>query len=85
MIIYCGLQANVAQLEPILKQWKTMVAHVAHNFAISFKFWDQNEAMNLNRNKIIITLRSCFSYKLAAKSYEFVIIVDGLPVGYRQK
>ena len=38
-----------------------MVAHVAHSFVSSIKFWDQNEAMNLNQNEIIITLRIYFS------------------------
>ena len=34
-----------------------MAAHVAHSIASSIKIWDQNEAMNLNQNKIIMTLR----------------------------
>ena len=38
-----------------------MVAHVVHSFAISFKFWEQNDAMNLNQKEIIITLRICLS------------------------
>ena len=62
-----------------------MVAHVAKSFAISFMFWDQNEAMSWKENEIIITFRICFTEKLATKSYEFVIIDCGLPVGYRQK
>ena len=41
----------------MLKQWKTMVAHVANSFASRIKIWDQNEAINLNQNEIIITLR----------------------------
>ena len=62
-----------------------MVAHVAHSFAHGIKFRDQNEAMNLNQNEIIITLRIYLSEKWIKMSYEFVIIVYGLPVGYRQK
>ena len=34
-----------------------METHVAHSFASSVKIWDHNEAMNLNQNEIIITLR----------------------------
>ena len=59
-----------------------MVAHVARSFASRIKFWDQNEAMNLNRNEIIFTLRIYLSENWAKTSYEFVY---GLPVGYRQK
>ena len=62
-----------------------MVAHVAHSFANSIKIWDHNEAMNLNQKEIIITLRIYLSEKWAKTSHEFVIIVYGLPVGYRQK
>ena len=62
-----------------------MVAHVAHFFASSIKIWDQNQAMNLNQNEIIMTLRIYVSENWAKTSYEFVIIVYGLPVGYRQK
>ena len=62
-----------------------MVAHVAHCFASSIKIWDHNEAMNLNQNEIIITLRIYLSENWAKTSYEFVITVYGLPVGYRQK
>ena len=62
-----------------------MVAHVAHSFPSRIKISDQNEAMNLNQNEIIITLRINLSEKWAKKSYEVVIIVYGLLVGYRQK
>ena len=62
-----------------------MVAHVAHSFGISIKIWDQNEAMNLNQNETIITFRIYLSENWAKTSYKFVIIVNGLPVGYRQK
>ena len=62
-----------------------MVAHVAHSFANTIKIWDQNKAMNLNLNEIIMTLRIYLSEKWAKKSYEVVIVVYGLPVGYRQK
>ena len=62
-----------------------MVAHVAHRFASTIKIWDQNEAMNLNQNEIIITLRIYLSENWAKTSDEFVIIDYGLPVGYRQK
>ena len=41
--------------------------------------------MNLNQNEIIITLRIYLSEKCAKRSYEFLIITYGLPVGYRQK
>ena len=41
--------------------------------------------MNLNQNEIIMTLKIYLSEKWAKRSYEFVIIVYGLPVGYRQK
>ena len=41
--------------------------------------------MNLNLNDIIMTLRIYLSDKWAKKSYEVVIVVYGLPVGYRQK
>ena len=34
--------------------------------------------MNLNQNEIIITIRICFSDKLATKSYEFLMIDCGL-------
>ena len=34
-----------------------MAAHVAHSFPSRIKSSDQNEAMNLNQNEIIITLR----------------------------
>ena len=54
----------------MLKQWKTMVAHVAHSFASRIKFWDQNEAMNLNQNEIIITLRIYLSENWAKTSDE---------------
>ena len=40
-----------------------MVAHVAHSFASSIKIWDHKEAMNLNQNEIIITLRIYLSEK----------------------
>ena len=62
-----------------------MVAHVAYSFASRIKISDQNEAMNLNQNEIIITLRINLSEKWGKKSYQVVIIVYGLPVGYRQK
>ena len=62
-----------------------MVADVAHSFSSSIKIWDQTEAMNLNQNEIIITLRICLSEKWAKKSYEFVITVCELSVGYREK
>ena len=62
-----------------------MVAHVAHTFASSIKIWDHNEAMNLNENETFITLRMYLSEKWAKTSYEFVITVYGLPVGYWQK
>ena len=62
-----------------------MVAHVAHSFACRIKTWDQNEAMNLNQNEIIITLRIYLSENWAKRSYEFLIIAYGLPVGYRRK
>ena len=62
-----------------------MVAHVAHSFASRIKILDQNEAMNLSLNEIIITLRIYLSEKRAKTSYEFLITVYGLPVGYRQK
>ena len=62
-----------------------MVAHVAHSFSNSIKTWDQNEAMNLNLKEIIMTLRIYLSEKWVKKSYEVVIVVYGLPVGYRQK
>ena len=62
-----------------------MVAHVAHSFASWIKIWDQNEAMNLNPNEIIITLRIYLSENWAKTSYELGITVYGLPVGYRQK
>ena len=62
-----------------------MVAHVARSFASSIKIWDHNEAMNLNQSEIIITLRIYLSEKWAKTSYEFVITVYGLAVGYRQK
>ena len=62
-----------------------MVAHVAHSFASRIKTWDQTEAMNLNQNEIIITLRIYLSEKWAKKSSEFVIIVYELPVSYREK
>ena len=62
-----------------------MVAHVAHSFAIRIKIWDQNEAMNLNQNEIIIILRIYLSENWAKTSNEFVMIVYGLPVRYRQK
>ena len=45
-----------------------MVAHVAYSFASGIKFWDQNEAMNLNQNDIIITLRIYLSENWAKKS-----------------
>ena len=61
-----------------------MVAHVAHSFGIIIKIWDQNEAMNLNQNETIITLRIYLSEEWAKTSHEFVITVYGLPVGYRQ-
>ena len=54
-----------------------MVAHVANSFASRIKIWDQNEAMNLNRNEIIIILRVYLSENWAETSYEFVIIVYG--------
>ena len=41
--------------------------------------------MNLNQNEIIIRLRIFLSEKWAKKSDEFVIVVYGLPVGYRNK
>ena len=59
-----------------------MVAHVAHSFASRIKILDQNEAMNLSLIEIIITLRIYLSEKRAKRSYEFVITVYGLPVGY---
>ena len=62
-----------------------MVAHVAHTFASSIKIWDHHEAMNLNENETFITLRIYLSEKWAKTSYEFVITVYWLPVGYRQK
>ena len=62
-----------------------MVAHAAHSFASSIKICDQKEAMNLNQNEIIITLRIDLSEEWAKTSHEFVITVYGLPVGYRQK
>ena len=62
-----------------------MVAHVAHSFGSRIKIWDQNEAMNLNPNEIIITLRIYLSEKWAKASYEFVITVYGLPVGLPTK
>ena len=62
-----------------------MVAHVAHTFASSIKIWDHNEAMKLNESETFITLRIYLSEKWAKTSYEFVITVYGLPVGYRQK
>ena len=34
-----------------------MVAHAAHSFASSIKTCDQNEAMNFDKNEIIITIR----------------------------
>ena len=40
-----------------------MVADVVHSFASSIKIWDHNEAMNLNQNEIIITLRIYLSEK----------------------
>ena len=58
-----------------------MVADVAHSFAGSIKIWDRNDLMNLNQNEIIITLRIYLSEKWPKKSYEFVIVVYGLPVG----
>ena len=30
-----------------------MVAHVARSFASRIKFWDQNEAMNLNQTRLL--------------------------------
>ena len=62
-----------------------MVAHAANSYASRIKIWDQNEAMNLNQNEIIITLRIYLNEKWAKTSHESVIIVYGLPVGYRQK
>ena len=62
-----------------------MVAHVAHSFASRIKIWDQNEAMNLNENEIIITFIIYLSENWVKTSYEFVVVVYGLPVGYRQK
>ena len=47
-----------------------MVAHVAHSFGICTKIWDQNEAMNLNQNEIIITLRIYLSENWAKTSDE---------------
>ena len=58
-----------------------MVAHVADSFASRIKTWDQNEAMNLNQNDIIITLRIYLSANWAKKSYEFLITAYRLPVG----
>ena len=58
---------------------------VAHSFASSIKIWDHNEAMNLNQNEIIITLRIYMSEKWAKTSEEDVITVYGLQLGYRQK
>ena len=79
-----GLQTKVAQWWPIPKQKKTMVAHVAHSVVISFKFSHQNEAMNINQNEIIITLRICLTEKLATKSYELAIIDCGLQTNVAQ-
>ena len=62
-----------------------MVANVAHSFASRIKIWNRNEAMNLNQNEIIIRLRIFLSEKWVKKSDEFVIVVYGLPVGYRNK
>ena len=47
-----------------------MVAHVAHSFESSIKIWDHNEAMNLNQNEIIITLRIYLSENWAKTSDE---------------
>ena len=47
-----------------------MVAHVAHSFASSIKIWDHNEAMNLNQNEIIITLRIYLSENWAKTADE---------------
>ena len=47
-----------------------MVAHVGHAFASRIKKWDQNEAMNLNQNEIIITLRIYLSENRAKTSYK---------------
>ena len=58
-----------------------MVAHEAHSFASKINIWDQNGSMNFNQNKIIIALKIYLSEKWAKTSYEFVIIVCGLPVG----
>ena len=44
-----------------------MVAHVAHCLANSIKIWDQDEAMNLNLNDIIMTLRIYLSEKMSQK------------------
>ena len=41
--------------------------------------------MNLNQNEIIIILGVYLSENWAKTSYEFLIIVYRLPVGYRQK
>ena len=41
--------------------------------------------MNLNQIEVILALRICLNKKWSKKSDEFVIIVCGLPVGYRQK
>ena len=49
-----------------------MVAHVARSFASRIKFWDQNEAMNLNQNEIIITLRIYLSANWAKTSDELL-------------
>ena len=62
-----------------------MVALVANSFASRIEIWNQNETMNLNQNEIIIILRVYLSENWAKTSYEFVIVVYGLPVGYRKK
>ena len=52
--------------------------------AAELKIWDQNEAINLNQNEIIITLRIYLSVNWAKNVIWIVIIVYGLPLGYRQ-
>ena len=53
-----GLQTKVAHRQPTLRQKKTMVAHVAHSFAIQTKFRNQIEPMISYRNETMIKLRN---------------------------
>ena len=80
-----GLQRKVAHRKPTIRQKKTMVAHVAHSFAIQTKSRNQKEAMISYGNEAIIKLRNFQSENLLTKIREASKSLRGASSGLQRK